>query len=112
MNSLPTYEVKIFVGLRIGYSKMINNFQTVINICQNYCNEVCLCVTVTPTTFVYVNGNEPGAIIGLINYPRFPSTEEDVCNKAIKLAEILKEELQQQRVSVMTPTESIMIGES
>lgn len=43
--------------------------------CQQYCNVVGLCVTVTETNYIYSGGSEKGYIIGLINYPRFPKEE-------------------------------------
>ena len=43
---------------------------------QNFCNEVRLCITITPTNYVYTNGAEHGWRIGLRNYPRFPLDED------------------------------------
>lgn len=43
-------------------------------VCREECYEDGLCVTVTPVKFIYTGGEELGAEIGLINYPRFPSS--------------------------------------
>jgi hypothetical protein len=46
--------------------------------CQDYCDSIGLCVTVTKTNYIFKGGNEEGFIIGLINYPRFPKTMLDL----------------------------------
>jgi hypothetical protein len=68
-------------------------------------------VTVTPTVFIYKGGREDGAIVGLIQYPRFPASEDDIVKKATDLAETLKARFKQLRVSVMTPQHVFMIGD-
>lgn len=72
-----THEVKIFVSGPI---------QLIKQACTEYCSDVGLCVTVTPTDYVYSHGEESGAIIGLINYPKFPSTPDEINKKAHELA--------------------------
>jgi hypothetical protein len=76
MNSFTSeaasYEVKIYIA---GDITMIKHF------CQHHCAEGA-CVTVTPTEYVYTGGREAGAIIGLINYPRFPKTPADIDSEA------------------------------
>jgi hypothetical protein len=73
-------------------------------VCRDLCDMIGLCVTVTPTTYVYTGGEEAGVIIGLINYPRFPSQQVLLEDKAILLAKELREELGQESFSVQTPT--------
>lgn len=62
-----------------------------------------LCVTVTPTTFVYTAGAEEGVAVGLINYPRFPKTNEEIWEKAISLGMNLMDTLCQRSFCVVTP---------
>lgn len=71
--------------------------------CREYCRNVGLCVTVEPTRFIYVGGEETGAVIGLINYPRFPDTQEEITDKARNLALMLLGKTYQDSVLVMTP---------
>lgn len=104
-----TFKADIYIGLREGYSGIIHNDSIVFEICQKYCNEVKLGLTLTKTKFIYVDGNEPGFIIGLINYPRFPDTEENIKNKAITLAKILMKELKQERCSIVCPDKTYML---
>jgi len=114
MISVQTYWANIYVGLCPGYNTRLYNPEaslfTIHGECQNYCNKVKLGLTITNTKFIYVNGSEDGVIIGLINYPRFPSTPEQIQEKAIELASILKEKLKQERVSVVFPDKTIMLG--
>lgn len=71
--------------------------------CQLYCNDIGLCVTVTPTTYVYTGGSEEGFVVGLINYPRFPATMDALTDRAIDLAQELMRQLGQESFSVQTP---------
>lgn len=109
MKSVKTFTANIYVGLRIGYTGDSYGITHLEPLVQKYVNEVKLGVTVTPTKFLYVDGYDDGAIIGLINYPRFPSTNDEIKQKAINLAKILLKRFQQERVSVVFSDETIMI---
>ena len=103
-----SYNVQIWVGLREGYTDKVNTIDDVRKICQEYVKSGD-CVTVTPTEFIYTDGNEPGVIIGYINYPRFPQSPAEILEKAKILAMILLEELKQYRITITTPEMSLMI---
>ena len=53
--------------------------------------DVGFCVTVTPTKYIYTGGQEDGVVVGIRNYPRFPSTEEELEGRAIQIARELME---------------------
>lgn len=108
MQSVETFTAQIFVGLRVGYSKEVHSLEAVRNVCREYVNEVGLCVSVTPTEFIYMDGEEPGAIVGFINYPRFPSVTEEIEGRASELAKGLKHALGQNRVSIVYPLKTVM----
>ena len=75
-----------------------------LSIIEQVCREYCmkgLCVTVTPERFIYTGGQEDGAVIGLINYPRFPTTQEAVWDSAIELALAIRDRSCQWSVLVM-----------
>lgn len=59
--SAPSCPVSIFIA---------GDFDEARDLCRAFCDEEGLCVTVTPTTYVYTGGEEDGVIVGLINYPR------------------------------------------
>jgi ferredoxin len=113
MISVPTFTATIYVGFLVTKYPSAEEFNTtfVEILCRDYCDKVGLCVTVTPTKFIYKNGWENGAAIGLINYPRFPKEPKDIKAQALELAEILLKELKQYKVSVVFPDETVMIGE-
>jgi len=69
---------------------------------RKYCMKG-LCVTITPTTFVYTAGAEDGVAIGLINYPRFPKTNDEIWEEAVCLGMVMMDELCQRSFSVVSP---------
>ena len=109
MKEVKTFEAKIYVGLRKGYDGEVQSIDRVKSVCQFYCDVVGLGVTVTPTEFIYTKGNEPGAIIGLMNYPRFHSTECEVLNHAMVIAKQLLKNLQQERCSIVTTDKTYLL---
>ena len=112
---VPTFTATIYVGFRVGPlnepEKRFHGISDVDEVCQAFCNEIGLCVTVSPTMYIYKGGKEHGAAIGLINYPRFPKQPEEIRATALKLAELLRVKLDQFKVSVVFPDITVMIGE-
>lgn len=94
MKQEKTYWAKIYLS---------GSIELIKNACREYCLQVGLCVTVTPTLFIYTGGEEYGVEIGLINYPRFPDTKEGILKKAIELAEKCRDASFQWSYLVMTP---------
>lgn len=112
MKTVRAYNVQIWVGLREGYTDTIHSMADVEKIVDEFIERLKDCVTITPTQFRYVDGHEPGVIVGYINYPRFPRTPAEITNRAVLLAEKLMYGLGQQRVTVTTPDDSYMIENS
>jgi Fe-S-cluster-containing hydrogenase component 2 len=114
MKTVKTFTATIYVGLREGRtadpSPKMHTIDDVRVACQVYCNSVGLCVTVTPTEFIYTNGGEPGAIVGIINYPRFPTAEINIMEHAKLLALLLQSRLGQQRVTIVCPETTVMFS--
>ena len=123
MKTSGTYPIQIFIAYKPNYEthessipRYYQGFEYTQKIIQKYCNDIGLCVTIKPTTFIYTNGLEPGVEIGFINYPRFASsvldkshnesydTEKyDLYKKALDLTYILIELLGQESASIQTP---------
>ena len=101
MKITNTIEAKIFLGLREGYTSNYKNMSDVYSFLSEYCTQNKLTVSVTPTKYIYVNGEEDGVIIGLINYPRFPSTKEEIKKIALDLGQKLLELFYQYRVTII-----------
>lgn len=94
----PTFWARIYIA---------GDLATIKQVCREHCMVVGLCVTVEPTTYIYTGGEESGAVIGLINYPRFPETPGAVYSRARELGEKLMERCCQHSFSIMTPTETV-----
>ena len=104
------FEAKIYCGLREEYSDSEHTVEEAEKICQGYVNDIGWCVTVVPTRFIYKDGNEDGVIVGVIYYPRFPLSNNELIKRTIELAKMLKDGLCQIRVSVVFNNEVKMIG--
>lgn len=77
IKTLPTFRVEVFLA---------GDLATAEGVCREYCHRVGLCVTVCPTKFFYVGGQENGVRVGLADYPRFPSSREQLKQHARSLA--------------------------
>ncbi|RYE61453.1 MAG: hypothetical protein EOO82_01845 [Oxalobacteraceae bacterium] len=93
-----SYPVSIFIAGRAC---------DVEDMCMTYCDEVGLCVTATPTTFIYTGGEEAGYIVGLINYPRFPNDPATIWAHAETLAARLCAEAEQQSYTIQAPDKTV-----
>ena len=104
-----SFNVQIWVGLKETTQYGDNH---TIDEVREVCKEFVIdgdCVSITPTEFIYTNGSGKGVVIGFINYPRFPRTKEQIITRATKLAVNLAYSLNQYRVTITTPDNSIMI---
>ena len=106
---VSTWQAQIYCGLRVGYTDEILSIEKVYEVCQKYVDEIGWCVTVTRTEFIYKDGNEPGVIVGIINYPRFPSDHDILRERIVGLAKQLLTELKQIRISIAFPKVTIML---
>jgi hypothetical protein len=75
-------------------------------VCRKYCLKG-LCVTVKPTLFIYTGGEEFGVEIGLINYPRFEDSEDNILQKTIELANQCRDEAMQHSWLIVTAEKTI-----
>jgi len=79
--------------------------QTALEVCREFCMDG-LCVSVTPTTFIYTGGAEEGVCVRIIQYPRFPRPERELMGVAIRLADLLRIRLFQHSFTIETPEET------
>ena len=77
VETVETYRVQLFLSGPIDTAKQIIRVE---------CLREGLCVTVEPTTFIYTGGEEVGYVVGLLNYPRFPRTQQEIYARARDLA--------------------------
>lgn len=103
-----TYEVRIYCGLRVGYDGEVQSIDRARYICSKFADDEMTCVTLTPTEYIYVKGREPGVIVGMINYPRFPKLKYEIVDLAYRLAKELMKGLMQYRVTAVFPDRTVM----
>ena len=95
---ITSYPLSIFIGGDADRAQIE---------CENYCDDVGFCVTVTPTRYVYTRGGEDGVIVGLINYPRFPMTRDLLWRHAEALGDRLRAALDQQSFTIQAPDKTV-----
>jgi hypothetical protein len=89
-----TYWVRIYLS---------GSMATIEQTCRKDSLKEGLCITVEPTKFIYTGGEESGAVVGLINYPRFPTTPDTIWARSVNLALRLLNATYQHSVLVMSP---------
>lgn len=111
MKSEITFQATIYVGLTAKYAGKIFTFEQAVAELRKYTDEYPFCVSVTPTHFVYKDGDEAGIAVGIINYPRFPESDIVLLDKTTDIAKVLGRAFKQYRVSVVTPYATYMLEE-
>lgn len=93
----PTFNVDIFIAGDIAQAHQV---------CREWAMKGA-CVTVTPTEYIYTGGQESGVRIGLINYPRFPKSPNEILDEAEALALKLMERLCQTSFTIICGEKTI-----
>lgn len=76
------------------------SLESIEQCCRRYCNSTKLCVTITPTSYVFTGGKETGAIVGIINYPKFPRCVGELLDITNNLARSLLKDTQTKSLTV------------
>jgi len=111
VKEVETFTATIYVGSYVNETKETIKRSVVEDTLKAYCDSVGFCVTLTDTQFIYTEGSEPGYIVGLINYPRFPKAKKDVLENAFTIAFMLKTVCKQQRVTFVTDSKTYMLSD-
>ena len=102
--TLPSYQIKIYLSGPIEVAKQL--------ICEHLLDRP-LCVTIEPTTFIYPGGEESGYVVGLLNYPRFPTAPNELGVRARILAELLLGKTFQRSALIVSPETTVwLVSES
>lgn len=115
MKNKRTFSAKIAVGFREGYTQKVHTIEEAYEICHTYCDRVGLCVTVTPTRYIYskgqgkLDGFEDGCFIELIAYPSFVASRYDVIGDALELAKIFLVAFKQNMIAIIASDETYTI---
>lgn len=105
-----SFDGKIYAGLKDTDTGQIFPFAYAETIVQEYVNQVGQCFSVTRTEYIYSNGREPGVIVGLIHYPRFPAGQDKLKQQTLELAKRLLIGLKQYKVTVAFTDGTIMLS--
>lgn len=92
-----THWARIYIAGPIDVAKQI---------IRRECMKEGLCVTITPTDYIYTGGEEAGYVVEIVQYPRFPKHENELTKRAVDLALTLREETYQHSALVVTPETS------
>jgi hypothetical protein len=93
----PTYVVRLYLSGPIEAAKQA---------LRGECLREGLCVTIEPTTFIYTGGEEAGFVVGLLNYPRFPTDSAALVDRARTVMHCLLEATLQHSALMVTPESS------
>ena len=92
---VSTYQISLYLSGPIEVAKQVLRAD---------CLREGLCVTIEPTLFIYTGGEEAGYRVGLLNYPRFPTTPEALQARAEAIALGLLDATSQHSALMVTPT--------
>lgn len=91
----PTFIIKVYLSGPISIAEQA---------CREECLREGLCITIDPTLYIYTGGEERGFVVGLLNYPRFPTTPEVLIKRSKDLAIKLLDRTCQHSALIVTPT--------
>lgn len=97
---VDTYWAKIYIA---------GDIRDIESCCRKFCMKG-LCVTVRENRFIYTGGQEDGAEVGLVNYPRFPSCPDGIFINARGLAIKLIDDCCQLSALIVMPDKTIWIS--
>jgi hypothetical protein len=98
----PTYTIRLFIAGEVADARRAM---------RQECLAEGLCVTVTPTTFVYTAGAEEGVEVGFVNYPRFPTTPDALFGRAKEIAVRLMARLCQRSALLVAPDKTLWLND-
>jgi hypothetical protein len=113
-----TFLANAVIGLQRGCSNEIieiETFKDVLLQAQKLVYEqynVGLSVKITACDILFLGQEEPSVDIQIIQYPKFPQTEETFKKVFLEFIEILMLELEQNRVVIVFTDETIMLEQS
>lgn len=97
VNWVNTYWVRIYIA---------GDYAQIEECCRTYC-ETGFCVNITPNNYIYKYGEQSGAMIELINYPRFPGEHPLIYERAKDLAMQIGYQVHQRSWTIMDPQHTV-----
>jgi len=110
--SIKTFHCYFVIGSNRNYDKETHiskkELLKLVKIHQEHTKTKSQAVCVSDCKIVFEDYEEDCYKLEVINYPRFPSREDQIVKYLSELIEYLMLNLDQQRVTLVTPTKSIM----
>lgn len=94
LETVPTWWARIYIAGPIEVAKQLLRAE---------CMRQGLCVTIEPTLYIYTGGEEAGYVVGLVNYPRYPSTPDELAARARLVRDTLLYGTHQRSAMLMMP---------
>lgn len=94
MTTAPTIQINIH---------MAGDLATAKGCLRGYCYSIGCCFRIYPATYIYTGGEEEGFTVGIVNYPRFPSTPEELWGRARAISRILAKACNQRSALIVGP---------
>jgi hypothetical protein len=88
-----TYSVDVYLSGRYEKIKDVLSLYTLKG----------LCISIEKVDYIYTHGIESGAKVQLINYPRFPTSEDDLLQEAIDMGKEVLSQTGQGSFTVVSP---------
>lgn len=80
------------------------DYNEIKSVCREYCSKG-FCVSLAKYDYIYKYGEESGACLTIINYPRFPENKNNILSHARKLGLLISEKCNQGSFTIETPEE-------
>jgi hypothetical protein len=96
----PTHVVYIYVAGQAEDAKRSLSRQ---------CLEDYRCVFVESGSYIYPGAREEGVKVTLVNYPRYPASQDDINERAMLMASVLIRDMYQHSAMIVTPTETVWV---
>jgi len=105
-----TFEVKLYLGSREAYKGREFSFDELTSFIgqfQKDRDDACP-LRIAQCSFIFEDYLEQGWEVAVINYPRFPKEEKELWDFMCSLGDALLEHFKQNRITVMSPTQTQM----
>ena len=113
-----SFHASAVFGLQKGYSSdmlTMEEFREAVGQAQLKLKKetgILLSTKLTPCEIIFLGQEEPSVTMEFINYPKFPQKEKELRKGILLMAETMMERLQQNRVVVIFPNQTVMLEQT
>jgi hypothetical protein len=113
-----TFKAEVTIGLYKNYTSELisrDEFDKALLVAQEVIKndlDVYLSTKISECQIVFLGQNEPSIELQFIQYPKFLVEELELKNAIVELVKLLMKKLQQNRIVIVFPDETIMLEET